>query len=254
MKRIGVGIAMAACCLCLAQSAHAADAEPELVTDRPDFTEGSTVVPPGSLQLESGFNWEDDPDGTDAFNIPELLLRWGVGRRTELRLGPPQYFHIRGRGVRVDGFGDTYLGVKQQLGPWHGWDFAVIPAVSLPTGASALTSDAVDPEVKLTWARELSERWGISGMFAFFWPTEGERRNFTWQNTVSLDYKLGPRWSAFFEYANALPERGGDQHLLHHGYTYALTPVSQVDVHFGFGISSAAPDFFIGGGYSRRFK
>ena len=41
--------------------------------------------------------------------------------------------------------------------------------------------------------------------------------------------------------------------MLHHGYTYAITPTSQADVHLGFGLSPAAPDFFLGGGYSIRF-
>jgi hypothetical protein len=253
MNRLVAGWALAVLCIGLAPAARAADPEPELITDRPDFTESSVVVPRGSLQLESGFTWEDDPDGAEIFNLPELLLRWGVLERTELRLGLPQYFRVRGAG-RTDGFGDTYLGLKHQLGPWRGWDFAIIPAVSLPTGARAFTSDAVDPEVKLTWARDLAERWSLSGMFAFYWPTEGERRNFTWQNTLSLAYSLGERWGTFLEYANAFPKRGGDQHLLHHGYTYAVTQTSQLDMHFGFGLSDAAPDFFIGAGYSHRFR
>jgi hypothetical protein len=33
----------------------AQDKVPELVTDRPDQTESSAVVPPGSLQIETGF-------------------------------------------------------------------------------------------------------------------------------------------------------------------------------------------------------
>lgn len=252
MKQVLAKLALVALSLGLVTAARAE--EPEFLTDRPDFTESSFVVPRGMLQLESGFTWVDDPDGTESFNIPELLLRWGVGKRTELRLGVPQYFRSWGRGRRTDGLGDTYLGMKQQFGPLHGWDLALIPAVYLPTGGRAFTSDGFDPEVKLTWGRDLAERWSLSGMFTFYWPTEGNRRNFTWQNTVSLGYSLGGRWATFLEYANALPERGGDEHLVHHGYTYALTSTSQLDLHFGFGLSEAAPDFFLGGGYSVRFR
>jgi hypothetical protein len=228
-------------------------AEPELLTDRPDFTESSVVVPRGRLQLESGFTWEDGSAGDTAFDLPELLMRWGIARRTEVRLGLPNYFRTRGGSQRTDGFGDTYAGFKYQLGPTRGGlDLAIIPAVSVPTGASGLTSDAVDPEVKLTWARELAKPWSISGMFAFFWPTEEDRRNFTWMPTVSLARSLGGPWGTFLEYAGEFPSRGGKRHILHHGYTYTVTSVSQADLHLGFGLSRAAPDFFIGGGYAVR--
>ncbi len=227
---------------------------PELVTDRPDFTESSVVVPRGSLQLESGFSWERGEGGRRALDAPELLLRYGMGRRAELRLGPPVYAGTRGGGASSSGFGDTYLGVKYQLGPTRrGLDLAVIPALSLPTGARAVTSHAIDPEVKLTWARDLGKPWSISGMFAFFWPTEDDRRNFTWMPTVSLGRALGGRWDAFLEYSGELPQRGGARHIVHHGYAYALSPVSQADLHFGFGLSPAAPHFFIGAGYAVRY-
>ena len=38
-------------------------AEPEIVTDRPDITESSIVIPKGSLQLENGLTWTNDQDG-----------------------------------------------------------------------------------------------------------------------------------------------------------------------------------------------
>jgi hypothetical protein len=226
---------------------------PELATDRPDFTETSIVVPRGSLQIESGFTWEKGPNGVESFNAPELLLRWGLLEKTELRLAPPEYFRIRGGGQRISGFGETYLGLKQQLGPYRGWDFAVIPAVNLPTGSGALNSGHVDPEFVLTWSRELNDKYSLGGIFGFFWPTEEGDRNFTWAATVSLARSLGNRWGTFLEYAGAFPESGGDVHLIHHGYTYKLSRLRQLDLHFGFGLSREAPDFFIGMGYAVRF-
>lgn len=136
---------------------------PELVTDRPDFTESSVVVPRGAWQLESGFALTRD-SGVRSLGAPEMLLRWGIGRRTELRLGLPDFVHTRGS-EHGDGFADTYLGFKQQLGAARsGLGLALIPAVSLPTGARRLTSGRVDPEVKLAWSRPLPEPWAISGM------------------------------------------------------------------------------------------
>ena len=227
---------------------------PELATDRPDFTDTAIVVPRGSLQLESGFTAGDGDKESRKLDAPEALLRWGIGRRTELRFGPPGFFRIRGGGERAAGFGDTYLGFKQQLGPvWGGLDLSLIPGVSLPTGAGGVTSEGVDPEVKLTWSRELAPPWSVGGSFGFFWPTDAGRHNFTWVPAFEVGRSLGGRWKTFLEYAGGFPARGDSQHLLHHGYTYALTPVSQADLHVGFGLSSGAPGSFFAGGFSARY-
>jgi hypothetical protein len=226
--------------------------EPELLTDRPDFTETSVVVPLRSLQVESGFTYSDDPDGTHTWSGPELLLRYGIGPRTELRLGLPDYIRVRG-GTRVGAFGDTYLGFKQQLArPGARMAWALIPAVTLPTGGSRVTSDRVDPEIVLTWARDLSETWSVGGIVGYARPTEDGERNPVVFPTVSFGRSLSDRWGTFFEWAAEFPERGGDVHLFHHGYTYALRSNVQLDVHLGFGLSDAAPDFFIGAGFAFR--
>ena len=230
-------------------------AEPEILTDRPDFTETSFVVPRGSLQLESGFTYTDEADGGGhTLNLPELLLRYGIGPRTELRLGVPDFLHTRAAGVRHGSFGDTYFGFKQQLAAEGApFGFAVIPAIMIPTGSGGSSSGAIDPEVVFTWSRDLSERWSIGGIVGFAYPREGGGRTLHIVPTVSLGYSLTSRIGTFLEWAADLPAPGRDAHLLHHGYTYALSPTSQVDIHFGFGITRAAPDFFIGGGYAVRF-
>lgn len=220
-------------------------------TDRPDFTETSVVVPRHSFQLESGFTWEHG-SGVKTFSGPEALLRYGWRSRTEFRLGLPDYVRASNGRTR-SGFADTYLGLKQQLGPLGGWDLSLIPAVTVPTGSGGFGTGSIDPEVVATWARDLGGPWSIGGGFGFFWTREDGSRPMTFLTTVAVGRDLGGRWGSFFEWAAEFPNGGGDVHLLHHGYTYALTSTSQADLHFGFGISRAAPDFFIGAGFSRRF-
>ena len=228
---------------------------PELLTDRPDFTETSFVVPLHSLQLESGFTYTDGAGSSGhEFNIPELLLRYGFGRRTELRVGVPDYIHTRRGRSRSHDFGDLYLGFKQQFGPPDaGYGFALIPAVTVPTGGGRVSSGAVDPEMVVTWSKDLSSRWSVGGILGFGWPTEDGDRRFSFFPTISLARSLSERWGTFFEWAGDFPQRGRSSQVLHHGYTYALSAVSQLDVHFGAGITREAPDFFIGAGYAVRF-
>src|SRR5689334_1613128 len=73
-----------------AQDRPVSTGAPELVTDRPDFTESSEVVGRGVLQVESGMTFEGDRQDGDrarAISAPQLLVRVGVTPRFELRFG-----------------------------------------------------------------------------------------------------------------------------------------------------------------------
>jgi hypothetical protein len=235
---------------CFAQSAK----EQEIVTDRPDITESSIVVPAGALAVESGFTWTRD-HGKGLVDLSESLVRFGLGYRTELRFVVPNYFHNLfdnqgGRG-RTSGFDDASLGVKEQIGPLPGGiDLAVIVAVSLPTGASALTTHGVDPVIKLPWSRELKHGWSFGGMQSLFYQTENGRRNPIWEPTFYLERELTRRSDGFVEYGGDFPHAGGSRQVIHFGTAYRVTPKQQIDFHFGFGLSSAAPKYFIAAGYS----
>jgi hypothetical protein len=115
-------------------------ADPEIVTDRPDITESSIVVPKGSLQFENGLTWTGD-NGQATLDLPETLVRFGVSDRTELRIVVPNYFEGLTGPTGASGFGDVAVGMKQQLGPLPGGvDLSVIVALSLPTGADQISS------------------------------------------------------------------------------------------------------------------
>src|ERR1700752_4330658 len=67
--------------VCVAQNAT-----PELITDRPDFTESSEVVGSGVVQIESGLTFEQTNETAKQVTAPQLLVRVGIGPRVELRV------------------------------------------------------------------------------------------------------------------------------------------------------------------------
>ncbi len=180
----------------------------------------------------------------------------GIASKTELRLGVPNYLHNDDTASGfANGFGDMSLGFKQQLGPTlGGFDVSLIPSVSLPTGANAISSHGYDPTVQLPWSHSLSKNWTIAGMFSLMWPTEGARRNLTGQSSVYFDRQLTSLWDAYIEYSGAFPQRGGPQNIIDFGTSYKPTPHQQLDFHCSFGLSAAVPDHSIGFGYSVRFQ
>ena len=68
------------------------------------------------------------------------------------------------------------LGLKQQLGPTKGFDVSIVPSVSFPTGANAISSHGYDPSLQLPWSRGLSKNWTVAGMFSVAWPTQARKR------------------------------------------------------------------------------
>jgi hypothetical protein len=216
-----------------------------ITTDRPAVTESSVVVPQGALQVENGL-LATDSDAHYLWDLPETDLRYGLLAKTELRLSLPDYYHS----VGASGFGDSAIGLKQQLGPVAGFDLSVVGFVSLPTGAKSETSHGYDPGVQLPWSRALPWDLTLAGQLAFYWPTVNNLRNGTSEATVLIDRQLTPLWDAFIEYAGDFPQRGGSNQLLHVGTAYKLSPHHQIDLHAAVGLSPAAPRSFVGIGYS----
>lgn len=228
-----------------------AGSDDPITTDRPALTDSSIVVPSGSFQSENGFA-ETLSQGQRTFDVPETLFRFGVAPKTELRLTAPDYFGELGAS---SGFGDLAIGLKQQLSTTAGgFDISLVVALSLPTGANAISSHGYDPFVQLPWSQALSSNWTAAGMLSVYWPTQSGRRNVTGETTFLLDRQLTKQWDAFIEYAGDFPEQGTPRHLLHIGTAYKTTPHQQLDFHVGVGLSAAAVDHFIGVGYSFRLR
>jgi Putative MetA-pathway of phenol degradation len=232
-----------------------ANAQSPIATDRPQITSSSIVVTCGSLQFENGFQ-ETGNGGQRSFDFPETSVRFGVANKTELRFGVPDYFQNDDTSSGfASGFGDLSLGFKQQLGPTRGgFDVSVIPSVSFPTGANAISSHGYDPTVQLPWSHSFKKNWTAAGMFSLMWPTERTRRNLTGQASVYIDRQLTQPWDAYVEYSGAFPQRGGPQNVIDFGTAYKLSPHQQLDFHCNFGLSSAVPDHSIGFGYSFRLQ
>ena len=170
-----------------------------------------------------------------------------------MRFTAPDYFHNLTTG-QGSGFGDLAIGIKQQLGPTHGFDVSAVVFLSLPTGANFVSSGGYDPGLQIPWSRAVSANWTAAGMFSVYWPTQGRTRNVTGESTFLLDRQLTKPWDAFAEYAGDFPENGGPRHLLHFGTALKITKQQQIDFHVGVGLSSAAVDHLLGIGYSFRIQ
>ena len=225
----------------------------QIATDRPQITNSSVVVPCGSLQFENGVQ-VTGAGGQRSPDLPETSIRSGIAAGTELRFSVPDYFRNASAVSGANGFGDLTVGLKQQLGPIRGFEISLIPSVILPTGESRISSHGYDPTVQLPWSRSLTKSWTIAGQLGVTSPTASRRRNTAGQTSLYFDRQLTSPWDAYVEYSGYFPQRGGPQHFIDFGTAYKPAPHQQLDLHCGFGLSSAAPNYSIGFGYSFRFQ
>jgi hypothetical protein len=245
--------------LCAAQTVDPRTV-PELVTDRPDFTESSEVVGRGVLQVETGMTLEEEGESdatTRALATPQVLVRIGLSRRVELRLGGDgfvsQSLRTPAGSERTSGYSDAEIGAKVKLvdASAAGFDVAVIPALSLPTGKAGFSSTGYDPSVKLTWARELPQGFGLSGNFNAASITVDGQREWERAVTLSLGHGFGESWGAYWEGYGFLAD-GSCDCTINTGVTRAFGPNAQFDVEVGRGVSGDAPSWFVGVGFAVR--
>lgn len=234
-----------------------ADTPGELVTDRPDFTESSQVVPRGWVQIESGLALETSQAGnrrTISFGTP--LFRIGLIRKLELRIGSDGLISQRLGEERSGGIGDLDFGVKYQLleEGRRRPAISVIAAVTTPTGHLSFTSGAYEPVIKLTWEKD-----GIAGFSAagnFNWSVLSAEGGRLHQGVASLSigHGLGRGFNGFWEvYGYTAEERGGgNAYMFASGLIRGIGKNAQWDVSVNRRMGMQGPDWVVSAGFVTR--
>jgi len=224
----------------------------DIVTDRPDVTNSSLVVPSGDLQVENGINWTSRQSGT-VIDGSNSRVRVGVARCTEVLFDLPNYFHPL-RGSVLAGFSDFSPAIKRQLEHLPGdIELSAVVGLELPTGTARIAGPGYGAYVQVPWSKEIAEGWSLSGMFTAFWIPGGSANNPTLEPTFAVERQVGSRADFFVEYVADHPRRGASSQIFDFGGAYRITPTQQIDIRAGIGLNRGAPDHLFGVGYSFRF-
>lgn len=258
-------LAAAFSCLVLSPVAVFAQAEsplPELVTDRPDFTESSNVVGRGIVQFEMGTTLESNGANADrdrTLTTPLALMRIGVSKRIELRFSTDGYmmdtYGLGAAQAVTKGQSDLEVGAKfVLLDEAHRVQMALIPMASLPTGKTGISSGTVDPTVKFTWATSLPRDFALSGNVNLSRIGDDLGRYTETGLSFSLGHDLGAGFGGYWEAYGFMPQGRQDATAwtVNTGVTHGIGGNFQLDLEVGRGITAAAPDWFIGAGVGIR--
>ncbi len=233
---------------------------PDLVTDRPDQTESSGVVPLRTLQIETGLVLsvnQSDQAQFRRFTYNSTLLRYGLLENFELRAGL-EYLGEREEVLdqvevnTLKGFSPLYLGFKTRITGERGWipEIAFLGGLSLSFTAKkefrALHPAAI---MRFAFSHTLSDRFSFGYNLGAEW--EGETGPGYFYSAV-LGVGLTETLGLFIEPFGILATEHANEHLLDAGLTWLVLPNLQLDLSGGVGLNEAASDYFISAGLSYR--
>ncbi|MDA1055639.1 MAG: transporter [Planctomycetota bacterium] len=240
------------------------DLNAPLVTDRPDFTEASSTVGRGVAQLEFGYTYIFDNDGTDqtiGHSYPEMLLRYGIFADWLEFRAAWNYGNEEVNGVGVSGSDDLYLGFKIGLTPQEGLlpELAIIPQMTVPTGGNAFSADEVLPGVNLNYGWDVNDFLATGGSTQFNRAIDATTSaSYTeWAQSWTVVYALTDKFGAYTEWFAFFPtsaDTAKPEHYFDGGFTYLFSNDIQWDIRAGVGLNEAADDYFVGTGLSVRFR
>jgi hypothetical protein len=241
---------------------------PPLVTDRPDQTESSAVVAAGLVQVEAGWTHIETGDSNgdatlDGFG--ETLVRVGLGKRIELRVGFAGFRVVEPGGTgggeeKEDGFGGAALGLKAGLVEERGARprIALIAGTTIPGGQGLFSNDEADPFLRVAASNTLSERLTLGYNLGAAWLTvedeAGDEDTLSvLLGTVSLGISATQRVGFFVElFGESGLSADGDFTAADAGVTWLVLGNLQLDASGGVGLSDSAMDWFAGLGVSFR--
>ena len=210
----------------------------QIITDRPDQTEASIVLPKNILQIESGFS----VDQTNTFNN---LFRFGLSESVEIRLNTNYIFMDSKEGVNIPSpkFGDIELGTKIQLfsSEKHTTTVAFLSHISIPTASKYYTNDGWGTLNRILISHDLSQTLSI-GYNLGYNKVYGAPGTFIY--TLALAKSIG-FWGVYAELfgENSKKESPNSYDL---GLTYLIKENIQFDVSLGKGFNNKMDYFALG--------
>ncbi|MEP6622097.1 MAG: transporter [bacterium] len=233
-----------------------------VVADRPGYTDAPTVLPARAIQAELGVT-SDRVDNTTYVSSGEMLIRLGVGARTELRYFANSYgARFVDGNVVARGFEDPKVGLKVNLravpDTVHEWfpNISFLAATTLPVQASRLGTLRPQPEGKI------AANWTTPTPFSAYTNLGygGTYDDTQWGShawaSLALWYALHPRVSVFGEGLAVGLSHGSASsgNNVDAGVTFLMTERLQLDVRVGRGVGAVTShERFLGVGFAQRW-
>lgn len=234
-------------------------------TDRNSFTLAPTAVEPGRLIAETSYSLQVLEQSDFKHSFPELLLRYGLLERVELRLGwnyetGPESEVVEGDIAdffSADVEQQMLYGTKLQMTRQRGWkpsSIVILQGIT-PTIASASTTRL---RTGVAWGWRLPNYWVVNAAMRYGTEVEAEDRFNIWAPSVVVRIPFGERrrWFTHLEYFS-LNSSGKEDNfaaqVVDTGLHWIPTPNSEVGFLIGTGLNRDSPEMLVNVGIAFRF-
>jgi len=230
-------------------------------TDRPGFANGTSIVPAGAIQLESGYLYSRVEEVKE-HTLGQWLLRVGAAERLEFRLGVDSYVSTSTPGGDDTGFSDGSVGLKVKLYEREqefealSYDLSAVVETSLPTGSKPYRAGRLQPSAMFVLDLTVPQGFTLSTFTTYTLASDNTGQYNQFGVGVSLGLSLSERTGCFLEYFGLAKEkdRGPETtNYLDGGFTFLLADNCQLDIHSGLGVDGPEPNYFVGIGFSCLF-
>jgi hypothetical protein len=254
-------VAVVLFCVAAALPSTTAAQPPPLTSNRPGIGESEALVPARSVQIEAGTTVaRSAADGVLATLVttPEATVRYGIAPRVEVFAGARGLWlreRAGGQSLTTRGLSDLAVDLKVGLldAEHAGATVSLAGGVTLPTGAGAFTSDAVDGSVRLLWSAGLPAEFSLSGNAGVSGPSTPDGRTVAGLASISLSRPLSDRAGWFVELFDALGRRSRDVWTTAGGIA-VVAGETQLDVSAGRAVRGGAGDWFVSAGLTVRYR
>ncbi len=227
--------------------------KPPIAPDRPNFANGTLIVPKGRVVVETGYRQSLSSGGTAHDYGDSATIRFAQSDKLEWRIGIPSYV-VAGDSK---GWADTSVGFKYHLSDAKGKTPAlgILGTVVYPSGSNDFREKKLQPEVRLLSDFNLSDDIGLTTNIVYGLPSEGGNTFSRWAVAAALGFDLHHGDGAFAELYSVLPDsfRGSTGSVADVGVSHLLSNDCSLDAFYGHGLNSHSRDSFFGGGVSFRF-
>jgi len=229
-------------------------AQGSIITDRPDMTEASYLVPVGWLQIETGAFIDNANANEYEFIYNTTLIRYGISESIELRLLQDYKGYYLNDTEVAKGLSPFGFGAKIAIAKENGWipETAIIGHLFMKTGEKAFRAQSINPQFRFTFANSLPNEFALSYNIGAEW--DGTSTDATAIYTLSLARTLFSTIGGYVEVYGYLPENTAADHRFNFGFTYLLGNDLQFDISSGIGLSEISNDNFVSVGVSWRFN
>lgn len=243
--------------------------EDHIETDRDAFTPATSTTPVNRWILESSYSFIDNRGVPETNSFPETLLRYGLGKRVELRLGWNYEAGAGGSvvsgssGEAAEGVDTSHLtreqrllyGLKASLTEQKTWlpDSIAILQGYTPTGGEATATQLL---ATYAFGWRLPNRWRFDSSLRFATNSDNGNRFQVWAPSTVLRVPLGERFQVHAEYFGLFSQNRSSnfsQSYFSPGMHYLITPNLEFGLRLGWGLTHQSAAFFSNVGIGWRF-